>query len=49
MTTVRMPVRIRLDLTGDPLDTDVLDLVREAAVAAAARTADRAGRTDALD
>ncbi len=44
-----MPVRIRLDLTGDPLDTHVLDLVREAAVAAAARTADRAGRADALD
>ncbi|MEU7790621.1 hypothetical protein [Amycolatopsis sp. NPDC049159] len=44
MTTVRMPVRIRLDLTGDPLDTHVLDLVREAAVEAAARTADRASR-----
>ncbi|WP_439380798.1 hypothetical protein [Amycolatopsis lexingtonensis] len=49
MTTVRMPVRIRLDLTGDPLDTHVLDLVREAAVAAAARTADRAGKADALE
>jgi hypothetical protein len=44
-----MPVRIRLDLTGDRLDTHVLDVVREAAVAAAARAADRVCRADALD
>ena len=44
-----MPVRIRLDLTGGPLDTHVLDLVREAAVAAASRAADRVCRADAPD
>ncbi|WP_410672484.1 hypothetical protein [Amycolatopsis sp. cmx-4-68] len=49
MTTVRLPVRIRLDLTGDPSDTHVLDVVREAAVAAAGRAADRVGHTGALD
>ena len=44
-----MPVRIRLDLAGDEGDAHVLAAVREAAVTAAARAADRAGRTDALD
>jgi hypothetical protein len=44
-----MPVRIRLDLTGDRLDTHVLAVVREAAVAAAERAADRVRRADALD
>jgi hypothetical protein len=41
-------VRIRLDLTGDPADTHVLDAVRRAAVDAASRVAGRAGRADAL-
>jgi hypothetical protein len=44
-----MPVRIRLDLTGDPLDTHVLEVVREAAVVAASRAAERVCRADALD
>ncbi|MCR6485055.1 hypothetical protein M8542_19695 [Amycolatopsis sp. OK19-0408] len=49
MTAVRVPVRIRLDLTGDPADSHVLDVVRRAAVEAASRVADRAGRAYALD
>lgn len=43
-----MPVRIRLDLPGDQVDTQLLDLVVDATTEAASRVVDRASRADAL-
>ncbi|HEU5111252.1 MAG TPA: hypothetical protein VFT95_22150, partial [Micromonosporaceae bacterium] len=45
MTTVRVPVRIRLELPGDRFDAGLLDLVGAATGRASARAVDRAGRT----
>jgi hypothetical protein len=43
-----MPVRIRLDLTGDQLDAHLLDTVRDAVAAGTARAVDRARGVAAL-
>lgn len=43
-----MPVRIRLDLTGDRLDTHLLSTVRDAVSAGTARAVDRARAVPAL-
>jgi hypothetical protein len=48
VTTVRVPVRIRLDLTGGRLDRHLLDTVRDGVAAGTARAVDRARGVPAL-